>query len=96
MSVQRIVEDTPLIELQAEAQYDDTEPPVSLIEEQVFSNNIFYSQNTLSSLSKSISPNRLTGKKMAKQFISCLTKQDYVTSRKYLLSVTPPSNHAYI
>ena len=67
MSVQRIVEDTPLIELQAEAQYDDTEPPVSLVEEQVFF--IFYSQNTLSSLSKSISPNRLTGRKMAKQFI---------------------------
>ena len=28
MSVQRIVEDTPPIELQAEAQYDDSEPPV--------------------------------------------------------------------
>jgi DNA-directed RNA polymerase II subunit RPB2 len=30
MSVQRIVEDTPPIELQAEAQYDDNEPPVML------------------------------------------------------------------
>lgn len=29
MSVQRIVEDTPPIEMQAETQYDDTEPPVS-------------------------------------------------------------------
>lgn len=29
MSVQRIVEDTPPIELQAESQYDDSEPPVS-------------------------------------------------------------------
>lgn len=29
MSVQRIVEDTPPIELQAEAQYDENEPPVS-------------------------------------------------------------------
>ena len=29
MSVQRIVEDTPPIELQAEAQYDDSVPPVS-------------------------------------------------------------------
>lgn len=28
MSVQRIVEDTPPIELQAESQYDDSEPPV--------------------------------------------------------------------
>ena len=28
MSVQRIVEDTPPIELQAEAQYDESEPPV--------------------------------------------------------------------
>ena len=29
MSVQRIVEDTPPIEMQAETQYDDTEAPVS-------------------------------------------------------------------
>jgi len=29
MSVQRIVEDTPPIELQAESQYDDSETPVS-------------------------------------------------------------------
>lgn len=29
MSVQRIVEDTPPLELQAEAQYDESEPPVS-------------------------------------------------------------------
>ena len=29
MSVQRIVEDTPPIELQAESQYDDRETPVS-------------------------------------------------------------------
>ena len=29
MSVQRIVEDTPPIELQAESQYDNSEPPVS-------------------------------------------------------------------
>ena len=28
MSVQRIVEDTPPIEMQAETQYDETEPPV--------------------------------------------------------------------
>ena len=28
MSVQRIVEDTPPIEMQAETQYDDTEPQV--------------------------------------------------------------------
>lgn len=31
MSVQRIVEDTPPLELQAEAQYDDAEPPVSCL-----------------------------------------------------------------
>lgn len=31
MSVQRIVEDTPPIELQAESQYDDSETPVSPI-----------------------------------------------------------------
>lgn len=31
MSVQRIVEDTPPIEMQAETQYDDTEAPVSRI-----------------------------------------------------------------
>ena len=30
MSVQRIVEDTPPIEMQAESQYDDSETPVSL------------------------------------------------------------------
>lgn len=31
MSVQRIVEDTPPLELQAEAQYDESEPPVSIM-----------------------------------------------------------------
>ena len=30
MSVQRIVEDTPPLELQAESQYDDSEAPVSV------------------------------------------------------------------
>ena len=30
MSVQRIVEDTPPIEMQAETQYDETEAPVSI------------------------------------------------------------------
>lgn len=30
MSVQRIVEDTPPIEMQAESQYDDSETPVSI------------------------------------------------------------------
>ncbi len=30
MSVQRIVEDTPPLELQAESQYDDSEAPVSI------------------------------------------------------------------
>ena len=29
MSVQRIVEDSPAVELQAESQYDDSEAPVS-------------------------------------------------------------------
>ena len=31
MSVQRIVEDTPPIELQAESQYDDRETPVNIV-----------------------------------------------------------------
>ena len=31
MSVQRIVEDTPPIEMQAETQYDETEPPVRFL-----------------------------------------------------------------
>ena len=30
MSVQRIVEDSPAVELQAECQYDDSEAPVSV------------------------------------------------------------------
>lgn len=37
MSVQRIVEDTPPIEMQAETQYDDTEAPVSGCESDMYS-----------------------------------------------------------
>lgn len=69
MSVQRIVEDTPPIELQAEAQYDDSVPPVSIPLTHHFSSFplifvLFCSQNILSSLSRFTSLNPHTGRRM--------------------------------
>lgn len=95
MSCQRIVEDSPPIELQAESQYDDSETPVgvasghvlpvstthtlSLRPHRCFS---FPSPSTLSSLSKSTSPSQRTGRRMALPYPSCPTRLASETSRE--------------
>lgn len=124
MSVQRIVEDTPPIEMQAETQYDDTEAPVgkmymfcahislyhcSCFRESfcecvhvvsyylttsfgsachIWGNTCMhskFSQSTRSSLSKSTSPSRPTGRRTVPLCRSCLTRLASETSRKHLV-----------